>query len=90
MPIVASTHANTHTHTKKDCKVFKPEYILDNVAAFGIDGTIGLIEKKFVRMGKSKRMARIMAHTLVQNTLGSRVTNLDCLIRILAQELLVC
>ena len=69
--------------------MFKPEYILDNVAAFGIDETIGLIAKKFQRMGKSKRMARIMAHTLVQNTLGSRVSKLDCLIRILARELLV-
>ena len=45
--------------------MFKPEYILDNVAAFGLAETIGLIAKKFKRLGKSKRMADIMAQLLV-------------------------
>ena len=48
--------------------MFKPEYILDNVAAFGLAETIGLIAKKFQRMGKGKRMADIMARQLVNNT----------------------
>ena len=48
--------------------MFKPEYILDNVAAFGLAETIEIVEKKFKRMGKSKRMADIMARELVLNT----------------------
>ena len=48
--------------------MFKPEYILDNVAAFGLAETIGLIAKKFKRLGKSARMSYIMARQLVNNT----------------------
>ena len=48
--------------------MFKPEYILDNVAAFGLADTIGLIKNKFRRMGKTQRMSYIMARQLVNNT----------------------
>ena len=48
--------------------MFKPEYILDNVAAFGLSETIALIEKKFKRLGKTPRMSYIMARQLVNNT----------------------
>ena len=48
--------------------MFKPEYILDNVAAFGLAETIALIENKFKRLGKTQRMAYIMARQLVNNT----------------------
>lgn len=45
--------------------MFKPEYILDNVALFGMDETIGLIAKKFQRMGKGKAISVRMAQLLV-------------------------
>lgn len=48
--------------------MFKPEYILDDVAAFGLAETIEIVEKKFKRMGKSARMSYIMARQLVNNT----------------------
>ena len=48
--------------------MFKPEYILDNVAAFGLAETIEIVENKFKRMGKSSKMSYIMARQLVNNT----------------------
>jgi hypothetical protein len=48
--------------------MFKPEYILDNVALFGLAETIALVAKKFKRMGKTPRIAYIMARELVNNT----------------------
>lgn len=48
--------------------MFKPEYILDNVALFGLSETMRMVEKKFKRMGKTPRMAYIMARQLVNNT----------------------
>ena len=48
--------------------MFKPEYILDNVALFGLEDTVTLIKNKFMRMGKSKEIADIMARQLVNNT----------------------
>ena len=48
--------------------MFKPEYILDNVALFGLEDTMTLIKNKFVRMGKSKAIADAMAHIMVINT----------------------
>ena len=49
-------------------RMFKPEYILDNVRVFGLSETIEIIEKKFKRLGKTPRMAYIMARQLVNNT----------------------
>ncbi len=49
--------------------MFKPEYILDNVATFGIDETVKLIAAKFRRMGKGKAVAYTMAHMMVVETL---------------------
>lgn len=48
--------------------MFKPEYILDNVAVFGLEDTVTLIKNKFMRMGKSKAIADTMARQLVNNT----------------------
>jgi hypothetical protein len=48
--------------------MFKPEYIRDNVALFGLAETIELVAKKFKRMGKTPRMAHTMAYNLVLNT----------------------
>lgn len=49
-------------------KMFKPEYILDNVALFGLDDTYVLIAAKFQRMGKSRELAYRMARELVLST----------------------
>ena len=48
--------------------MFKPEYILDNVATFGYWETVEIVKKKFQRMGKDARIALIMANELVANT----------------------
>lgn len=48
--------------------MFKPEYILDDVRVFGYWETVGLIAKKFERMGKDAKIALIMANELVKNT----------------------
>lgn len=48
--------------------MFKPEYILDNVAVFGLADTMTIIAAKFHRMGKTKVMADKMAYLLVLNT----------------------
>ena len=48
--------------------MFKPEYILDDVAAFGLTETIQIIAAKFRRMGKNRSIADQMARTLVLNT----------------------
>ena len=48
--------------------MFKPEYIMDDVVAFGVEDTIALISKKLQRMGKTARMARMIARELVINT----------------------
>lgn len=48
--------------------MFKPEYILDNVATFGLADTMAIVSSKFQRLGKSKSMADKMAYLLVLNT----------------------
>lgn len=48
--------------------MFKPEYILDTVALHGMDFAMETIANKLSRMGKTKRMADIMAYHLVLNT----------------------
>ena len=52
--------------------MFKPEYILDNVALFGIDATVDMIKKKFQRMGKKAEIAYTMAHMMVINTIWTK------------------
>ena len=48
--------------------MFKPEYILDDVALFGLADTIEMVKNKFMRMGKNAKMAHTMAYNLVLNT----------------------
>lgn len=45
--------------------MFKPEYIQDNLELFGPYETVKLIQNKFMRMGKSRAIAYIMASKLV-------------------------
>lgn len=52
--------------------MFKPEYILDDVALFGYWETIEMVKNKFMRMGKDARIALIMAHELVLNTVWTK------------------
>lgn len=49
--------------------MFKPEYIMDNVAAFGLDATLKIITDKFVRMGKKRAIADLMALELIRATI---------------------
>ena len=46
--------------------MFKTEYIRDDLALFGPFETVRLIENKLVRMGKSRKIARIMAYNIVK------------------------
>ena len=48
--------------------MFKPEYILDDVAVFGLTATIVMVRKKFQRLGKSYYVADSMAYKLVMAT----------------------
>lgn len=48
--------------------MFKPEYILDNVALFGYYETIELVAAKFRRLGKKKELALLMALEMVAAT----------------------
>jgi len=48
--------------------MFKPEYILAYVAAFGLSDTIKLIAAKFRRLGKNREVSYIMAKELVYAT----------------------
>lgn len=45
--------------------MFKPEYILDNVALFGYFETVDLIAAKFCRMGKGKSIAYMLVRATV-------------------------
>ena len=48
--------------------MFKPEYIMENYLLFGWLETRKLVYNRFRRLGKSPRMARMMAHYLMQAT----------------------
>jgi hypothetical protein len=48
--------------------MFKPEYILEDVALFGLAETMRLVAAKFKRMGKTTAVANTMAYHLVLNT----------------------
>lgn len=52
--------------------MFKPEYILEDVATFGMLETVELMQAKFMRLGKARRLAYRMAYDLVLATLDSR------------------
>lgn len=47
--------------------MFAPSMILEDVAVFGLYETIGLVSARFRRLGKSARMADIMARRLVHS-----------------------
>ena len=49
--------------------MFKPEYIRDDVALFGVDATITLIAKRLQRMGRSRPVAEAIATVLVYSIL---------------------
>ena len=51
--------------------MFKPEYIRDDVALFGVTATVSLIAKRLQRLGRSKPVAEAMALALVQSTIGA-------------------
>ena len=51
--------------------MFKPAYIIEDVALFGELETIKIIATKLQRMGRSRATAYLMAHTLVQTTLNA-------------------
>lgn len=48
--------------------MLKPAFILEDVAVFGLDETIKLVAKRFVRLGKTSHIAHEMARTLVLAT----------------------
>ena len=50
--------------------MFKPEYILDNVALFGYWETVEIVAKRLRRLGKSAEIARKMAYNIVAATIG--------------------
>jgi hypothetical protein len=48
--------------------MFKPEYIQENYLLFGWMETRKLVHNRFRRLGKSSRMAALMANKLMQAT----------------------
>ena len=58
----------SYKQTRQGCEMFKPEYILDNVALFGYYETIALVKAKFQRLGKGAKIAQLMATELVSQT----------------------
>ena len=51
--------------------MFKPEYIREDVAVFGLQATIALVKQRFQRLGKRSAVAQAMASRLVLSVVGA-------------------